>query len=731
MRLLCVCAILAALAWAAILGSVRGVVHDPQHRPVPGVQVQLQALHSQWTTAATSDANGEFRFPAVPLGDYTLTARQSGFRTLRETLTVASGEAPILHLELALASANQTTTVVASAPVADVQSATPTTTVNRQDIARTPGADRTNSLAMITDFVPGAYMVHDQLHVRGGHQVSWLVDGVPVPNTSIASNVGPQFDPKDMDYLEVQRGGYDADYGDRTYGVFNVVPRTGFERDRQAELVLNAGNFGQTNDQFNFGDHSARTAYYASVSANRSDLGLETPAPEVLHDASNGVGAFQSLIFNLTPTDQWRLVASQRRDFYQIPNTPAEDATLHDAQQETDAFVNFSWVHTLSAEALLTVSPFFHYNAANYLGGPNDFPISTTDERASRYAGAQATYNLTTGGSNLSLGFYGFHESDQEQFGLLFNDGSSPNLSQAVPAQGQLEEEFIEEKYQPWPWLTLLAGVRQSHFSSSLVENAASPRLGLSFALPRLHWVLRGSYGHYYQPPPLATASGPLLQFVTGQDLGFIPLHGERDQEWEAGLTIPWRQWALDGDIFQNRAVNFFDHNNVGNSDIFFPLTIAHARIRGLEATLRSPRLWNRGSVHVAYSNQIAEGEGAITGGLTDFSPPQNWFLLDHDQRNTVSAGANFDLPHASYVAANVVYGSGFANGDAPPPHLPGHAELDLTYGRQLGEHLDFAASVMNATNRHLLTDNSLTFGGTHWNQPRQFFLELRYRFRY
>ena len=44
-------------------------------------------------------------------------------------------------------------------------------------------------------------MVHDQLHVRGGHQVTWAIDGVPVPNTNIASNVGPQFDPKDIDYV--------------------------------------------------------------------------------------------------------------------------------------------------------------------------------------------------------------------------------------------------------------------------------------------------------------------------------------------------------------------------------------------------------------------------------------------------------------------------------------------------------------------------------------------------
>src|SRR6266550_1873719 len=123
----------------------------------------------------------------------------------------------------------------------------------------------------------GSYVVHAQLHVRGGHQVTWLIDGVAIPNPNIASNLGPQLDPKDIDILEAQRGSYSADYGDRTYGIFNVAPRTGFERDNEAELVLSAGNFYQTDDQLNFGGHTNRFAYYASVNGNRTNLGLQTP----------------------------------------------------------------------------------------------------------------------------------------------------------------------------------------------------------------------------------------------------------------------------------------------------------------------------------------------------------------------------------------------------------------------------------------------------------------------
>ncbi len=76
-----------------------------------------------------------------------------------------------------------------------VASMTPITLVSDQDIERTPGATNVNSLAMITDYVPGAYEAHDMLHIRGGHQTSWLIDGVEIPNTNIAENLGPEVNP--------------------------------------------------------------------------------------------------------------------------------------------------------------------------------------------------------------------------------------------------------------------------------------------------------------------------------------------------------------------------------------------------------------------------------------------------------------------------------------------------------------------------------------------------------
>jgi TonB dependent receptor/Carboxypeptidase regulatory-like domain/TonB-dependent Receptor Plug Domain len=735
-------------AGATILGTVRGIVHDPQHRPVAGADVKLQSSTSAWSRAARTNDDGEFEFDAVPLGEYEIAVTHDGFDKATRSIVIDSGSSPVFHIPLDLAGATQRVVVNSNVENAvDTESSTTQTLIGRTEISETPGDDRTNSLQMITDYVPGAYMVHDQLHVRGGHQVSWLIDGVPVPNTSIASNVGPQFDPKDVDYLEVQRGGYSADYGDRTYGVFNVVPRTGFDFNNDADLTLTYGNYNQTNSQMSFGGHTKRFAYYASVNADRTDQSLETPDQPVLHDLGDGVGGFGSLIFNVTPNDQLRLVSSLRRDFYQVPNTPGQQAAcppapdpdtdncaVRDVDRETDSFANFSWVHTINTGSVLTVSPFYHFNSADYTGGPNDFPVSPLDHRSSNYAGLQSAFSYTKGINSFRAGVYVYGQHDSYVFGVASPDPDLAVARQSTGVWGNLESVFLEDQLKVTSWLALNGGVRLTHFESTdtmnpVSENAADPRIGAAITIPGLHWVLRGSYSRFYQAPPLDTVTSGLLNSNDG--FGFLTLHGERDEEYEGGLAIPFRGWLLDIDYTHNAARNFLDHDVLGNSNIFFPLTIARARIRAWETTVRSPEIAGRARLHLSYSYQYAQGEGAVTGGLTDFEPPApGLFYLDHDQRDTLSAGYNIQLPARSWTTGNLNFGSGFLLQDGPD-HLPAHATFDFAIGKDFGERFSLAFTAVNIANDRFMLDTSNTFGGTHFNEPRQLIGQFRWHFHY
>jgi hypothetical protein len=747
---------LSPFAHATIFSQLHGIVHDPQHRPVAGARVELHAAHSSYTQTTTTAQDGAFVFAHVPLGDFFVRVVEPGFDTLDQTLTIASDTAPILHLQLAVGQVRETVNATAELPV-NPNTVTPTTLVDRSAIEQTPGADRTDSAAMITDFVPGAYITHDMLHMRGGHQVSWQIDGVEIPNTNIASNLGPQIDPKDIDYLETQRGSYNASLGDRTYGIFNVVPRSGFERDRQGELVLAAGNFLQSNAQISFGDHTEKFAWYTSLNGNRSDYGLSTPVPQVMHDAANGFGGFASFLYNRTPQDQLRLVTQVRTDFFQIPYDPSttdfeasyfQSSGLRDAQRETDGFAAFTWLHTFKASTVLSVSPFFHSNLADYHSNPNDLPNATTADRTSTYAGAQAALTTEFKRNTIETGLYSFGQHDSEFFGAVFNNGEASNLGITQSPSGGVVEEYVSDNWKATDWLTLIAGVRVTQFQGAFTEHNVAPRLGAALRVPRLHWVFRAFYGHFYQPPPLLTASGPLLDYANANNTGFAPLHGERDEEHQFGVQIPlpgpFSGWLIDADTFKTRANNFLDHSNIGDSSIYFPITVDGALIRAWELTLRSPRLWRFGQAHLAYSNQIAEQRGAITGGLIcePVSSPDciaqgsfEYIPLDHDQRNTLNVGFNANLPHGFHAATNVYYGSGFTNGDPVPAYpngyLPQHTTFDLSASKAVGENTTVSITALNVANYRVLLDNSITFGGFHWNDPRQLYGEVRYRFHF
>src|ERR1700676_906764 len=171
------------LARCAELCTIRNI------DPIGGITMVLSANDSNFTMTASTDAEGQFHFGAVPLGEYTVAVSDPAFVPESHSVTVLSGSAPILHFELHLASQNESVTVSANSAAEQTESATPTNLINREEIRDTPGAMRSNSVAMITNYVPGAYVTRDHLHVRGGHPASWLIDGVPIPNTNIASNL--------------------------------------------------------------------------------------------------------------------------------------------------------------------------------------------------------------------------------------------------------------------------------------------------------------------------------------------------------------------------------------------------------------------------------------------------------------------------------------------------------------------------------------------------------------
>src|SRR5262249_33911095 len=129
------CVILAVLLpaaiWAAVFGTVRGIVHDPDHRPIRGAEVVVKSSSSDYVEKLTTDTKGGFEASAIPVGAYLVTVNKDGFAPQVQEIVIASGSAPVLHFQLVIGARSEQVTVAESALSVNPEQMTPETIVSR------------------------------------------------------------------------------------------------------------------------------------------------------------------------------------------------------------------------------------------------------------------------------------------------------------------------------------------------------------------------------------------------------------------------------------------------------------------------------------------------------------------------------------------------------------------------------------------------------------------------
>ncbi len=105
---------------ASSTGTIQGRVMDAQGAVLPGVTVTATSPSALGAQTAVTSETGNYRFPAVPPGDYELTFELAGFNTLKRSgISITLGFTANVNVELALATLQETVTVSGASPVID------------------------------------------------------------------------------------------------------------------------------------------------------------------------------------------------------------------------------------------------------------------------------------------------------------------------------------------------------------------------------------------------------------------------------------------------------------------------------------------------------------------------------------------------------------------------------------------------------------------------------------
>ncbi len=231
LALLVLCLLAALWAVPAVAqeqtGSIEGVVKDASGAVLPGVTVEARSPQAVGVNTAVTDAQGIYRFPALPPGEYTITARLQGFDAPKIQATIALGKLLKVDIAMSVAGRTETVQVTGEAPLIDVRQSASFATVERTLMEKIPrGRDFTTVVSVAPGTNNESYAGGIQVDGASGSENRFIVDGMDT--TAIRTGVSNKTVLVDfIQEVQVKSSGYNAEFGGATGGVINVLGKSG------------------------------------------------------------------------------------------------------------------------------------------------------------------------------------------------------------------------------------------------------------------------------------------------------------------------------------------------------------------------------------------------------------------------------------------------------------------------------------------------------------------------
>ncbi len=209
-------------------GSITGTVKDSSGAVLPGVTVEARSPAAVGVSSAVTDANGIYRFPALPPGTYEVTASLQGFVPAKVSdALVTLGKELKIELALRLAGVAETVNVTAGSPLIDVKQNATFSTIDREAIDRIPkGRDFTTILKTTAGAQAESKAGGTQIDGASGSENRFIIDGMDTTNLQDGTS-GKTMLLDFVQEVQVKSSGYNAEFGGATGGVISVVTKTG------------------------------------------------------------------------------------------------------------------------------------------------------------------------------------------------------------------------------------------------------------------------------------------------------------------------------------------------------------------------------------------------------------------------------------------------------------------------------------------------------------------------
>jgi hypothetical protein len=124
-------------------GNIEGMVRDTSGAALPGVMVTVTNMETGTSRTTTTNQDGGYRAPLLPLGRYKVAAELQGFKTSEQQgITLSAGQTALINVELSVGNVAETVTVTTDSPIAQPGKIDLGRTIGEGDIRNLPLVSR-------------------------------------------------------------------------------------------------------------------------------------------------------------------------------------------------------------------------------------------------------------------------------------------------------------------------------------------------------------------------------------------------------------------------------------------------------------------------------------------------------------------------------------------------------------------------------------------------------------
>lgn len=258
-------------------GGIGGAVTDQSGAVVAGAQVTATENATNISIRAVSSSAGEFSFPNLPLGSYTVSVSASGFKAMKvDQVPVTAGGTYTLPIRLSVASAGETVEVTADALSLDTATDTQSTALPEEIVQTLPnsGRDFTQMIAQTPGFAglsTGGGGGNSSVNGTRSNAVNWQIEGtdnndlwwnIPAVNQGGVSAIAGVILPVDAieNFSFVTAGS--TELGRNPGGTVNLTIKSGTNKLHGSAYYFNHNEFFQQQNPFLSSKGATRNQHY-------------------------------------------------------------------------------------------------------------------------------------------------------------------------------------------------------------------------------------------------------------------------------------------------------------------------------------------------------------------------------------------------------------------------------------------------------------------------------------